>query len=64
MVLESSDGLRTNGSALTLWTNAWRALDALGVGHHLRELSLQLKGGSVNSIYNYLKVIELTQESY
>ncbi|MCE2055731.1 hypothetical protein HAX54_043310 [Datura stramonium] len=39
-VLESSDSLRTSGFALALWTNAWRALDALGVGDSLRQRSL------------------------
>ncbi|GFZ10478.1 FAD/NAD(P)-binding oxidoreductase family protein [Actinidia rufa] len=37
LVLESSDKLRTTGFALTLWTNAWRALDALGIGDSLRQ---------------------------
>ncbi|XP_009769330.1 monooxygenase 2-like isoform X1 [Nicotiana tabacum] len=41
IVLESSDSLRTSGFALALWTNAWRALDALGVGDSLRQRSLQ-----------------------
>nr|XP_009628629.1 monooxygenase 3-like [Nicotiana tomentosiformis] len=41
LVLESSDSLRTTGFALALWTNAWRALDALGVGDTLRQHSLQ-----------------------
>lgn len=40
IVLESSDSLRTSGFALALWTNAWRALDALGVGDYLRQRSL------------------------
>ncbi|MCD7458407.1 hypothetical protein HAX54_038095 [Datura stramonium] len=35
-----SDSLRTSGFALALWTNAWRALDALGVGDSLRQRSL------------------------
>ncbi|KAH7850348.1 hypothetical protein Vadar_031430 [Vaccinium darrowii] len=37
LVLESSESLRTTGFALSLWTNAWRALDALGIGNSLRE---------------------------
>ncbi|PSS31226.1 FAD-dependent urate hydroxylase [Actinidia chinensis var. chinensis] len=37
LVLESSDKLRITGFALTLWTNAWRALDALGIGDSLRQ---------------------------
>ncbi|KAL6963427.1 hypothetical protein U1Q18_043582 [Sarracenia purpurea var. burkii] len=36
MVLESSENLRTAGFALTLWTNAWRALDAVGIGNSIR----------------------------
>ena len=31
LVLEKSDGLRATGAALTLFPNAWLALDALGV---------------------------------
>ncbi|KAK4387431.1 Monooxygenase 2 [Sesamum angolense] len=44
MVLESSDGLRITGFALTMWTNAWRALDALGIGDSLRARSLRMQG--------------------
>ncbi|KAE8687031.1 zeaxanthin epoxidase [Hibiscus syriacus] len=36
LVLESSEGLRTTGSALNTWTNAWKALDAVGIGESLR----------------------------
>lgn len=32
LVLESSPALRTAGFAFTAWKNAFRALDALGVG--------------------------------
>ncbi|XP_004288322.1 PREDICTED: zeaxanthin epoxidase, chloroplastic-like [Fragaria vesca subsp. vesca] len=35
LVLEKSEGLRTTGAALTLFPNAWIALDALGVSHKL-----------------------------
>ncbi|KAM7256938.1 hypothetical protein ACFE04_012679 [Oxalis oulophora] len=42
LVLESSDSLRVSGFAYVTWTNAWRALDALGIGHHLRQLHLEL----------------------
>ncbi|RAL53156.1 hypothetical protein DM860_006828 [Cuscuta australis] len=41
LVLESSECLRNTGFALSLWTNAWRALDALSIGDHLRQHSLQ-----------------------
>lgn len=38
LVLERSPSLPTTGAALGLWTNAWKALDALGAGNRLREL--------------------------
>ncbi|CAK7329464.1 unnamed protein product [Dovyalis caffra] len=37
LVLESSANLRVTGFAFTTWTNAWRALDAVGIGHSLRQ---------------------------
>ncbi|GLT42969.1 hypothetical protein SLA2020_169460 [Shorea laevis] len=36
LVLESSDSLRVAGFALLTWSNAWKALDAVGVGDTLR----------------------------
>ncbi|CAH9097021.1 unnamed protein product [Cuscuta epithymum] len=42
LVVESSEGLRNTGFALSLWTNGWRALDALGIGDCLRQHSLQI----------------------
>ncbi|KAL0454063.1 UNVERIFIED_CONTAM: Monooxygenase 2 [Sesamum latifolium] len=45
LVLESGDSLRTSGFALGIWTNGWRALDALGVGDILRSKHTQLTGG-------------------
>nr|GMD94431.1 monooxygenase 2-like [Ipomoea batatas] len=42
LVLESSESLRVTGFALTLWTNAWRALDALGIADSLRQHSLPI----------------------
>ncbi|KAL0365685.1 UNVERIFIED_CONTAM: Monooxygenase 2 [Sesamum angustifolium] len=42
LVLESADTLRTNGFAFALWTNAWKALDAIGIGHILRQKHNQL----------------------
>ena len=38
LVLERSDGLRATGAALTLFPNAWLALDALGVSHKLNSI--------------------------
>ncbi|KAL6270856.1 hypothetical protein ACE6H2_027767 [Prunus campanulata] len=45
LVLESSDSLRTTGFALTTWTNAWKALDALGLADSLRQQHVTLDGG-------------------
>uniref|UniRef100_N1R2X0 FAD-binding domain-containing protein n=1 Tax=Aegilops tauschii TaxID=37682 RepID=N1R2X0_AEGTA len=45
MVLESSPALRTSGFAFMTWTNAFRALDALGVGDKMRSHHLQVQGG-------------------
>ncbi|XP_028751896.1 monooxygenase 3-like [Neltuma alba] len=49
LVLESSDNLRVTGFAITMWTNAWKALDALGLGHILRQQHLQLHGNVTTS---------------
>ncbi|KAG6525401.1 monooxygenase 2-like [Zingiber officinale] len=49
LVLESSDTLRAAGFALTVWNNAWRALDALGVGDSLRRHHLRLQTAVVSS---------------
>jgi hypothetical protein len=44
LVLESSPVLRASGFAFTTWKNAFRALDALGVGDKIRKLHLQAQG--------------------
>ncbi|KAL3849606.1 hypothetical protein ACJIZ3_011488 [Penstemon smallii] len=44
LVLESSDKLRSEGFCFATWTNAWRALDALGVGAILRANHRELTG--------------------
>ncbi|KAM0063741.1 putative FAD/NAD(P)-binding domain superfamily [Helianthus debilis subsp. tardiflorus] len=49
LVLESSKSLRITGFALTLWTNAWRAPDAVGIGNTLRQTSTQMKGEGYES---------------
>jgi len=36
VVLERSDSLRATGTALVMWPNAWKALDALGIADTLR----------------------------
>jgi hypothetical protein len=43
-VLESFDRLRITGFAFTTWTNAWRALDAIGIGDYLRHQHETLLG--------------------
>ncbi|XP_047084485.1 monooxygenase 2-like [Lolium rigidum] len=49
VVLESSPVRRTSGFAFFTWTNAFRALDALGVGDKMRGRHLQLEGVRVVS---------------
>ena len=44
VVLESSPALRTSGFAFMTWTNAFRALDARGVGDKMRSHHLQVQG--------------------
>ncbi|GAB4853145.1 hypothetical protein Ancab_017330 [Ancistrocladus abbreviatus] len=44
LVLESSSYLRVNGAAFTTWTNAWKALDALGIGDSLRAAHPRIRG--------------------
>ncbi|CAK9158704.1 unnamed protein product [Ilex paraguariensis] len=63
LVLESSDSLRTTGFALTLWTNAWRALDAVGIADSLRPHSLQIRGFRVASTESGLPTSELLLET-
>ncbi|KAI5002476.1 hypothetical protein ZWY2020_027126 [Hordeum vulgare] len=43
VVLESSPALRASGFALATWPNAFRALDALGVGDQIRKLRLRIE---------------------
>ncbi|CAM0870835.1 unnamed protein product [Alopecurus aequalis] len=49
VVLESSPALRASGFAFAVWPNAFRALDALGVGDRIRSLHLQAQGLRVTS---------------
>ncbi|CAM6046107.1 unnamed protein product [Sphagnum compactum] len=43
VVLEQAPTLRAEGSALTLWTNAFRVLDILGIGDQLRKDHLSIE---------------------
>ncbi|VAH87671.1 unnamed protein product [Triticum turgidum subsp. durum] len=49
LVLESSPALRASGFAFATWPNAFRALDALGVGDEIRKLHLHIEGLRVMS---------------
>ncbi|XP_075484674.1 monooxygenase 2-like [Primulina tabacum] len=49
LILESSESLKCTGYALTTWPNAWRALDAVGVGDLLRKKFIQIEGFKVVS---------------
>lgn len=53
-MLESSPTLRTSGFAFTTWTNAFRALDALGIGDKMRRQHLQIQWyGSSHTTFNF-----------
>ncbi|KAG7978307.1 hypothetical protein I3843_05G076200 [Carya illinoinensis] len=60
LVLESSDGLRITGYALTLWSNAWKALDAVGIGDSLRCRHQLLDGNVTTSIVSGLKISDIS----
>lgn len=55
LVLESADALRAEGYALALWPNAWKALDAIGIGGLLRRQHNQLVRYSRRYIFHYLR---------
>ncbi|PRQ24989.1 putative 6-hydroxynicotinate 3-monooxygenase [Rosa chinensis] len=44
VVLESWDSLRTTGFVLNTWTNAWKALEAIGVADALRLINYRFRG--------------------
>ncbi|KAI3846744.1 hypothetical protein MKX03_028260 [Papaver bracteatum] len=50
MVLESWENLRVTGFAFGTFTNAWKALDALGIGDTLREQHILLQGSVATSM--------------
>ncbi|KAI3446276.1 hypothetical protein Pfo_002941 [Paulownia fortunei] len=62
LVLESADTLRTYGYALALWTNAWKALDAIGIGELLRQKHNQLSRLVSASVISGLPTAELSFE--
>jgi 2-polyprenyl-6-methoxyphenol hydroxylase-like FAD-dependent oxidoreductase len=63
LVLEASDNLRVTGYAFTTWTNAWKALDALGIGDSLRQHHVLLQGVIAHSIATGLPTSELSFKS-
>ncbi|KAL5561227.1 hypothetical protein UlMin_030974 [Ulmus minor] len=60
LVLESAETLRITGFALTTWTNAWKALDAIGLGDSLREQHKQLLGNVTSSRVSGLETSEIS----
>ncbi|GAV77321.1 FAD_binding_3 domain-containing protein, partial [Cephalotus follicularis] len=44
LVLESSDSLTASGFAFATWANAWKALDAIGIGDSLRQQHHTIQG--------------------
>ncbi|XP_066357894.1 monooxygenase 2-like [Miscanthus floridulus] len=64
LVLESSPSLRASGFAFTTWKNAFRALDALGVGDKIRRQHLQAQTlrVMVSSTGEIAQEVDLTQQ--
>lgn len=61
LVLEQSGNLRAEGTSLTLFPNAWRALDTLGIADELRGSFTNITGGRMRS--NDGKVIKEFENS-
>ncbi|XP_057841136.1 monooxygenase 1 isoform X3 [Cryptomeria japonica] len=49
LVLERAESLRTSGTAIGMWSNGWKALDALGVGQSLRQQHCLLQNSKLIS---------------
>lgn len=64
LVLESSLSLRASGFAFTTWKNAFRALDALGIGDKIRKKHLHLQTLRVmaSSTGEIAQEMDLTQQ--
>ncbi|KAI6701023.1 hypothetical protein NL676_015347 [Syzygium grande] len=58
LVLESHDSLRITGFALATWTNAWKALDAVGIAKSLRRQHSRLLGVMTTSTISGLPTVE------
>ncbi|CAL9229245.1 unnamed protein product [Arabidopsis halleri] len=50
IVLESSEKLRATGFAISLYFNAWKAMEALGISQHIRSLGDRFQGWVVRPI--------------
>ncbi|EOX97618.1 hypothetical protein QUC31_015608 [Theobroma cacao] len=60
LVLESSDRLRTTGFAFTTWENAWKALDAIGIGESLRQHHSLMQSILVTSTFLVKPISEIS----
>ncbi|XVF45563.1 hypothetical protein PTKIN_Ptkin02bG0216100 [Pterospermum kingtungense] len=64
LVLESSDKLRMTGFAFMTWNNAWRALDAIGIGESLRQQHDLLLSIVVASTFSDKPASEISFKGY
>ncbi|XP_050263373.1 monooxygenase 3-like isoform X1 [Quercus robur] len=63
LVLESSDSLRVTGFAFTTWTNAWKALDAVGIGDSLRQQHKQFYANLTTSTISGVQTAAMSFEA-
>ncbi|XP_041009986.1 monooxygenase 2-like [Juglans microcarpa x Juglans regia] len=63
LVLESSDSLRVTGFAFMTWTNAWKALDAVGLGSSLRQHHHRLLANVTTSTISGLQTSKTSFEA-
>ncbi|KAI3945729.1 hypothetical protein MKW98_023003 [Papaver atlanticum] len=66
LVLERANELRVTGGSLTLFPNAWIALEALGVAHKLTSVYKPFKRGEVTNVASGVtqEVLFTTDEGY
>ncbi|KAF3434746.1 hypothetical protein FNV43_RR21831 [Rhamnella rubrinervis] len=60
LVLESLEHLRVSGFGLLTWTNAWKSLDAVGVGDSLRQEHERLLGNVTSFTISGLQTSEMS----
>ncbi|KAM4089419.1 hypothetical protein ACB094_07G150100 [Castanea mollissima] len=63
LVLESSHSLRVTGFAFTTWTNAWKALDAVGIGDSLRQQHKQFYANLITSTVSGVQTAAMSFEA-